>query len=174
MLDRVREAISSTLAPWLPDAFVLDLFAGSGSLGLEALSRGARVARMIERDREAYALLKRNVASLGMDERTEAVCGDALDPAAWGGTPADIVFLDPPYPWLKERKGRASIFAGIQGLLDRVLASDGVLVFHAPRNAVVASEFGQGVELAGRTYGSNAIWYVGHASAEEDDEVKDD
>src|SRR5690606_13703278 len=65
MLDRMPEALFSTLAPWLPDAVVLDLFAGSGSLGLEALSRGARSARLVERDAAAARVLADNVALLG-------------------------------------------------------------------------------------------------------------
>ena len=64
MLDRMRESLFSILLPWLPEAHVLDLFAGSGSLGLEALSRGARSARMVERDPATAKLIEENVATL--------------------------------------------------------------------------------------------------------------
>ena len=161
MLDRVREAIFSTLAPWLEGALVLDLFAGSGSLSLEALSRGARAARVIERDRRALAVLERNVASLGLDDRVEVVRDDALAPASWGDVAADVVFLDPPYPWLQERERRGAIFTAVGTLLERGLAADGVIVFHAPRGEVRPREFGPAAATSERNYGSNAIWYVG-------------
>jgi 16S rRNA (guanine966-N2)-methyltransferase len=160
MLDRVREAIFSTLAPRLEDAFVLDLFAGSGGLSFESLSRGARHARPIESDRKAFAFLKRNLESLGVEDRADPVRADALDPRAWGGEPADIAFLDPPYPWLKKQKERCAIFEGVRILLTGAVAPTGLIVFHAPRNAVSAGEFGKGLELSERIYGSNSIWYV--------------
>jgi hypothetical protein len=83
MLDRVREALFSTLGNRVEDARVLDLFAGSGSLGLEALSRGAVSARMVERDVRTLRLLKANVESLGLIERAEIVRGDANASASW-------------------------------------------------------------------------------------------
>ena len=80
MLDRVREALFSTLVPRLPGAHVLDLFAGSGSLGIEALSRGVERARLVERDPRTVGVLERNVAQLGLAERVEVVQADALAP----------------------------------------------------------------------------------------------
>ena len=77
MLDRVREALFSTLGERVDGARVLDLFAGSGSLGLEALSRGARVARMVEQHPRAYATLKENVELLGAADR--ALCARGND-----------------------------------------------------------------------------------------------
>ncbi len=96
--DRVREALFSLLAPHLPEARVLDLFAGTGALGIEALSRGAGHATFIERDRDALTALRRNLTILpGADVR---VLGQplprALDPLA-EEEPFDLIFLDPPY-----------------------------------------------------------------------------
>ena len=65
--DRVREALFSALAPELPGAAVLDLFAGSGALSIEALSRGAARAVLVERDRRAAAVASRNLEQLGLD-----------------------------------------------------------------------------------------------------------
>src|SRR5262245_22796072 len=87
MLDRVREAMFATLMPWLLDANVLDLFAGSGSLGLEALSRGARSARMVERHAPTLALLRDNLAALALEDRATVVRGDALAATTWGDGP---------------------------------------------------------------------------------------
>src|SRR5918998_1410192 len=75
--DRVREAWMSILGDALPDARVLDLFAGSGALGLEALSRGARSATFVELNAASLAALKQNIATLGVDHSTTVYRGDA-------------------------------------------------------------------------------------------------
>jgi 16S rRNA (guanine966-N2)-methyltransferase len=97
--DRVREALFSSLAPLLPGASVLDAFAGSGALGLEARSRGAAHVTLIEQDRRALTALLRNVDAVGLDG-LDVVAGDALRIVATGrptGAPFDLVLLDPPY-----------------------------------------------------------------------------
>lgn len=97
--DRVREALFSALAhdPGLDGAAVLDLCAGSGALGLEALSRGAAHALFVESDRRAALVLRRNVAALGLAGAEVR----AAPAAAVLGTPAvrayDVLFVDPPY-----------------------------------------------------------------------------
>jgi 16S rRNA (guanine966-N2)-methyltransferase len=96
--DRVREAWMSAVAPHLPGARVLDLFAGSGALGLEALSRGARHAVFVEQAPAALRVLGENVAALGAAERVRIVRGDAVRYAS--GLDAgdfDLAFADPPY-----------------------------------------------------------------------------
>lgn len=95
--DRVRETLFNWLAAVLPGARCLDAFAGSGALGLEALSRGAGHVSFVERDAEAAAALRANLAVLEAGN-AELVTADALNwlraPVA---RPYDIVFLDPPY-----------------------------------------------------------------------------
>ena len=159
MLDRVREALFSTLQPWMEGAFVLDLFAGSGALGIEALSRGARRVRFVERAHPAHACLAANVAELGLEGVTELVRGDALHPATWGERAPDVVFLDSPYPLLDELRTRQTLFRALGELAGR-LAPEGVLVFHAPHRAVQPFEFGAGWVVRERVYGSNSLWYV--------------
>jgi 16S rRNA (guanine966-N2)-methyltransferase len=96
--DRVREAWMSMMQTALPDARVLDLFAGSGGLGLEALSRGARHATFVERSGAVLRTLRANVKKLGAEVETSIVKGDALEfvEAAEPGR-YDIVLADPPY-----------------------------------------------------------------------------
>ena len=165
MLDRVREALFSTLGDRLEDARVLDLFAGSGSLGLESLSRGARAARLVERGKPALAVLRENVAALGEEERAEVVAGDALDPASWGSEPCDVAFLDPPYPLLERPGTRKAVFAALARLVERGLTDGGVVVFHTPARGPAAGDFGDGLSAERRTYGSSALWYVEPAAA---------
>jgi len=100
--DRVRQALFDMLlhAPWagratVEDVHVLDLFAGTGALGLEALSRGAAHATFVEQNRAALAALRANIAACRADERCTVLAIDAL--AIPRGTPAGLVFLDPPY-----------------------------------------------------------------------------
>src|SRR2546425_852341 len=86
--------------PWLPGARVLDLFAGAGGVGLEALSRGAAHATLVERDARAVAALRANVATLGVEKAARAVRDEvarALSALARAGERFDVVFLDPPY-----------------------------------------------------------------------------
>lgn len=100
--DRVRQALFDRLmhAPWagraaVEGARVLDVFAGTGALGLEALSRGAAEAVFMERDRAALAVLRANVAACRAEARCRVLEADALRPPP--GAPCSLVFLDPPY-----------------------------------------------------------------------------
>ena len=100
--DRVRQALFDRLlhAPWfgrarMEGARVLDAFAGTGALGLEALSRGAAHATFMERDRAALMVLRANVAACGAGARAAVLAADMLAPPAGG--PVTLVFMDPPY-----------------------------------------------------------------------------
>jgi 16S rRNA (guanine966-N2)-methyltransferase len=96
--DRVREAWMSILGPRLPGARVLDLCAGTGALGLEALSRGAASAEFVERAPPALELLRRNIEGLGVTDRARVTREDALDFVARLPAGAyDLALADPPY-----------------------------------------------------------------------------
>lgn len=95
--DKVREAVFNALGSLdvVVDAHVADLFAGSGAVGIEALSRGAAHCVFVERDRAALWALRENLSSLGLADRSRVVTGDVLAVAA--AVVADVVFADPPY-----------------------------------------------------------------------------
>lgn len=95
--DKVREATFNALGSLdlVRDATVVDLYAGSGALGIEALSRGAAHCTFVERDRSALRTLRDNLDALGLDERSRVVAGDASVLAR--GIDADLVLADPPY-----------------------------------------------------------------------------
>jgi RNA methyltransferase, RsmD family len=96
--ERVREAWFSIIAGALPGATVLDLFAGSGALGLEALSRGARRVHFVERGRRALNALRDNVRALDVVDRVHIVSGDGVGfVERIEGCPFDLAFADPPY-----------------------------------------------------------------------------
>ena len=104
--ERVREALFSMLGP-LEGAAVLDLFAGSGALGIEALSRGAAHATFVECSAPALAALRANLAALELDaERARVSAGDALAALRSDDDKYDLVFLDPPYAQAAALAGR--------------------------------------------------------------------
>jgi 16S rRNA (guanine966-N2)-methyltransferase len=94
--DRVRETLFNWLMPVIEGARCLDLYAGTGALGIEALSRGAGECTLVERDRALARLLRENVARLGLDN-AHVVEGDALMTLGGAAQAFDIVFLDPPF-----------------------------------------------------------------------------
>jgi len=95
--DKVREAVFNALGSLdvLRGALVADLYAGSGALGIEALSRGAEHCTFVERDRHALRAVRENLETLDLDDRSRVVSGDAMAVAA--SLDVDVVFADPPY-----------------------------------------------------------------------------
>ncbi|NJK88475.1 MAG: 16S rRNA (guanine(966)-N(2))-methyltransferase RsmD [Myxococcales bacterium] len=128
--DRVREALFSILAESISGARVLDLYAGSGALGLEALSRGALLAVFVERDRSAASTLKDNVTALGLAAPKAIVRVQAVHSfLAANADPFDLVFMDPPYA-----TASASLAAGGGAIAKSLTTNPGLLVVeHASR-----------------------------------------
>jgi 16S rRNA (guanine966-N2)-methyltransferase len=120
--DRVRENVFNIVAPWVEGARVLDLYAGSGAMGLEALSRGATTVVFVESDREAARAIERNLDKLGLTGarivRGDAATGLAHEVGA--GRKYDLVLADPPYVMTN--------YDSLANYLPRVLADDGLLV----------------------------------------------
>jgi 16S rRNA (guanine966-N2)-methyltransferase len=98
--DRLREALFNVLAPRLEGSVFLDAYAGTGAVGIEALSRGARRSIFIEKNRGAAAVVHENLATLGLEARAEVFTSKV--PPVLERMRADIVFLDPPYEMEKE------------------------------------------------------------------------
>ena len=122
-LDRVRENLFNMLQGEMDGSAVLDLFAGSGALSFEALSRGAEHACLVDHDRKASAVQRKNADTLGYRDRTTIITADwrkALKEIESSGQRFDIVFLDPPYAMVD----LADVFGG----LERVLAEDALVI----------------------------------------------
>jgi 16S rRNA (guanine966-N2)-methyltransferase len=137
--DRVKQSLFDILTPVIDGARVYDCFAGTGSMGLECLSRGAAHATFFEADRSAIERLKKNVAALGLNDRTAIVAGELFrwfNAAAPGEQQkADIVFLDPPYRFLRERPDDVRRLA--RNLAEHHLAPGGTVVFrHDARDSL--------------------------------------
>jgi 16S rRNA (guanine966-N2)-methyltransferase len=152
--DRVRENVFNIVAPWVEGARVLDLYAGSGAMGLEALSRGAEAAVFVEANADAVRAIERNLDKLRLTGatvvRTEAMTGLAQEATA--GRKYDLVLVDPPYAMTD--------FDTLARYLPRILAADGL--------AVLESAARTEPELAGlavrtsRKYGSTRVTVFEH------------
>ncbi len=142
--DRVRETLFNWLMPKLPGARVLDLFAGSGALGLEAVSRGAASAQLVERDPALVAALRDVVVRLDAAAQVQVAAGDAL---RWLETApaqqADIVFVDPPFA--------DGMWAQVFERLPRHLAADAWLYVEAPSGAAPRVPAGWSLHREGGT-----------------------
>ena len=141
--DRVKEILFERTQDLLVDRRVADVFAGTGSLGLEALSRGARSEVFLENDRKAFELLKENVAALGVEDRTLCWRTDAIKSSfrpkgVDAFLPFEVVFFDPPYR-LAERLGPETPMckALVRLARDEVTAEEAVLLFRVPKEATI-------------------------------------
>ena len=134
MLDRVKEPLFEILRHLLADACVLDLFSGSGALGLEALSRGARRCVFVEQDRALGRLTLQNARRCHLDDRCELVQADVLAlprrlPPG-GHLAADLLLVDPPYALVDDPNGRATLFRTLEALVDAWVRPGAVAVLH--------------------------------------------
>lgn len=155
--ERVREALFSSLESRLrdwSDVRVLDLFAGSGALGLEALSRGAAEATFVEQDRRTAALVRRNARSLGLDRAVVLVSPAARAVAGLDGG-FDVVFMDPPYGMPDDE------LAALQAaLLGRNLLADDAIVVVERSARSGEPPWASGLEgERHKSYGSTTLWY---------------
>ncbi len=96
-MDRVREAIFSSIRFEISEKIVLDLFAGSGSIGIEALSNGAMKAVLVDNDKNAIKTIKQNISSLGINNAEVFACNSLDFLQKFTGREFDFIFLDPPY-----------------------------------------------------------------------------
>lgn len=131
--DRVRESIFNLLRGHFEGAVVFDGFAGVGSFGLEALSRGAERVVMVEKDKRVGKVLQANVDSLGVGDRSEIVLGDALGPACLARcpTPINIALLDPPYQMVRTLEGWNRVRTQLARIV-ALLSDDGYAMVRTP------------------------------------------
>lgn len=136
--DRLRETLFNILAPWIQDAVFIDCYAGTGAVGVEALSRGARRVYLIESDLAAASIIESNLAFLPSREQVSCwrITGHAgLKRMTTLGVHADICFLDPPYPALTEALDDIRVL--VEGSVMR--PQGWIILEHAKRDATPQS-----------------------------------
>jgi len=162
--SRARKSLFDTLGGYLEGSVVLDLYCGTGTMGLEALSRGASHCAFAERDRNVIARLRRNIRTFGAEDACEVWCGDI--PAnlrsrlAGLDAPVDVAFVDPPYADVRRwdwRWAEARIFAP---LADK-LARDGLVVLRTPKELDLGDAIGPLVRIRTKKYGSMIVTLLG-------------
>lgn len=191
LLGQVREALFNILGDQIDGALVWDLFAGTGSSGMESLSRGAARVLFVEKNGKAIGILRNNLQSLGDEafERGVVVKADAWDPPVMhrslfgaardedaeteadvdGGAEVevapDIIFLDPPYSMVAEDPVKS--MARARRLLDRT-ADKGCVLFHFERGVLDEDDFDSNLDVELREWGTSVVamlWREGDAPA---------
>ena len=156
--DRVKQSVFDILESRPADfTSVYDVFSGTGSFGLEAVSRGATRATFFDADRSALARLRKNLATLGVAGRCAVRAGDLFRPAATAGEPpATLIFFDPPYRLLRDRPGDLRTLA--DELATHHLADGGLIVFR--HDAADALELPNLHEVDDRTFGGMRVRFL--------------
>lgn len=157
----VKKAIFSSLGEWLEGVTVLDLFAGVGSLGIEALSRGAASVAFVERDRRVLEFLRRNLTELELEATIHEM--DALLYLTRMAPPGgfDIVFADPPYPRESMQTDYAKELLAHPGLL-RTLRKGGLFILERPPGSGAIEAPGWEMTRV-RRYGRTEVVHLRHA-----------
>jgi len=169
--DRVKESLFSILGDRLADSYIGDLFCGTGSLGLEALSRGAKHAIFVDHDRDAIKRLKKNIAKLALADKSSIIQTDLLREGFPRLCPietaaqvdenicCELVFLDPPYR-LSDQGSEESILGRLLGQIDLQLAERGWVVVRGRRGSVLEETYGDLHLHDRREYGSMALSFL--------------
>lgn len=157
--DRVKESLFSVLYKYdLPTGkMVADLFCGVGSLGLEALSRGAEFVVFVEKDPKVVAVLNKNIEKAGFVKESKVIRANAFKI----GAPVDeqkynLVFVDPPYS-LTEDVGESSLLSGLLGILSEQLDVDGIVVVRTYERTVLLEQYSRLKTIERRRWGSMTV-----------------
>ncbi|MEE9218677.1 MAG: 16S rRNA (guanine(966)-N(2))-methyltransferase RsmD [Acidobacteriota bacterium] len=161
-LDRVRQAVFSSLGSRIPGAGFLDLFAGCGAVGIEALSRGAGRVVFVESCRACCGALAENLEACALGDRARTLQCDwraGLERLRAAGERFDVIYADPPYGRYDE--------AGVLSELSELLASEGVLLLEHPGRRPVPQGVGRLRLVRGVKYGQTSIsWYAPQQSVD--------
>ncbi len=150
--DRIKETLFNIIAPEIPGCRFLDLFSGTGAIGIEALSRGAACAAFVEQDRNALQIIRQNLNFTHLTEHARVIAGDVIRTVVSmdGEKSFDVIFMDPPYENGLEKKV-------LEALRDNTIAGKDSLIIV---EAAVETDFSYADELGfeitkDKNYGSN-------------------
>ncbi len=160
--ERVKEALFSAIQNEIPGAVVLDLFGGTGQMGIEALSRGAKSAVFVDKSKAACQLIRENLTRTKLDKQGSVICGDYLSFLTSCKNRFDLILLDPPY---------AEVF--LENALKRIseidiLTSHGIIIAERPFGKDLAAQFGCLSRCKEYKYGKTLIAVYRRAGEEDE------
>lgn len=158
--DKVKEALFSIIQAYIPDSEFLDLFAGSGQIGIEALSRGAKRVTLVERSGQAAAVISKNISKIRLEGSDEIrlhkkSVAQALELLGQAGEKFDIIFMDPPYKDVPVRLDEATKLISEFDML----ASDGMLIVEHDKDCVIPEELNGLKRVRSCSYGITVITF---------------
>ena len=162
MTDRVRENLFNLLGDTVVNATVLDLFCGSGALGIEALSRGATRVTFVDTDLAAVSVVETNCKRLGLEKQARILRRDVLRPGPWirpvGAKDYALIFIDPPYKMSAEPGGQAQLAAMVEAIAGLECVARGALaMIRVERNTRITLPWA-GFEFSDqRSYGTTTL-----------------
>lgn len=163
--DRVKEAVFSSIDGRLYGSSFLDVFGGTGNIALEAVSRGAEEAVLIEKDKEALQVIQDNITACGQQDRCTLLRGDvmvALDGLGKQHKAFDLIYIDPPY--------QSGLYEAVlqQIAKKELLKKNGLLLLECAKNASISVENSIFFIYKEKCYGDTCILYVKQKTLEED------
>jgi 16S rRNA (guanine(966)-N(2))-methyltransferase RsmD len=163
--DCVKESIFDVLYKYnlVEDRYVADLFCGTGSFGLEALSRGAKEVVFVDVDRAVLEILKKNIAKAGFVARACVVCADAFKvgvPRSSDGQKYSLVFVDPPYEMSRETSDKSRL-AGLLELLHEQITDDGLVMVRTEKRVNLLDSYGSLRIIDKRVWSSMTVTFLG-------------
>lgn len=158
--DKVKEALFSIIQAYVPDSEFLDLFAGSGQIGIEALSRGAKRVTLVERSGQAAAVISRNISKIRLEDSDEIrlhkkSVAQALELLGQAGEKFDIIFMDPPYRDVPVRLEEATKLISEFDML----ASGGMLIVEHDKDCMIPEELNGLKRVRSCSYGITVITF---------------
>ena len=158
--DKVKEALFSIIQGYVPDSEFLDLFAGSGQIGIEALSRGAKRATLVEKSGQAAGIISRNISKVRLEGSDEIrfykkSVSQALEQLGQAGDKFDIIFMDPPY---KDVPLRLEEVTKLISAYD-MLSSDGMLIVEHDKDCEIPEELNGIKRVRSCSYGLTVITF---------------
>jgi 16S rRNA (guanine966-N2)-methyltransferase len=165
IIDRVKESLFSVLYKYgLPESKVVaDVFCGVGSLGLEALSRGAEFVTFVEKDPRVVAVLEKNIEKAGFVAQSRVIAANAFKvgaPAGPKGPEYDLVFVDPPYADTAD-VGLGSALAGVLALVSEQVIAGAFVVVRTRKNTELLERYGALGVVERREWGTMAVTILG-------------
>jgi len=162
--DRVKESIFDVLFKYnlIEDRIVADLFCGTGSFGLEALSRGAKEAVFVDMDKRAIEILRKNIAKASFISQARVACANAFRvgaPPAAGEGKYSLVFIDPPYEMSRETNKKSRL-AGLLELLPVQLADDGMVIVRTEKKVNLLDSYGDLRIIDKRIWSSMTVTFL--------------